>query len=449
MTQAKELLGEFLKESENNSSEAFDAVIRAILEQMELDDWEEYANILHKKADEVQTQNANWRTGGHGHECKCRHCKDIFDNAVKRCDGYQELLTRWMTRKTCMRREENNYRLYDEQPMITERMMKQSMEDHRKAMEKLRKWIKDNNLYRLKSPVHIFPDSGIPEINCVIVDASGIYTRAQSAEYYMSLKGAHPNKGGKSQKQILTPCDETLAKTLVIDTEGIDLLARDDDNKLMQGKLMETIAVLSFKYSESVERPLKVYFIYGEKEFREKGNAATIHRIYKELIMYSIFNVTTIWLGPGVGWYEMDYDGEELEHYRNRTNEMAKQSLEKWDSNVKGYNIFVNQKRWKNTYKSKEERNAQIRKDLKTYIVTGDPSYLPEWVLEQRVMLPKGQSKYRIRRNRANRRLTGGLKCSACKQQGHDFFKCPNRPRICCSCGQEGHNFYTCPTGRT
>ena len=226
-------------------------LIGLMLGHMELQDGEECAHIMSRQAGKILRQNEFWRTGGHGHECECQQCKEIFQ--ANKCfrDGYKEFLAQTMTREKDLSREENNYRMYSEQPQITERMMKSHMVTDRYILDQTRKWVKDNHVYKLKSPLHIYADSGVPEIGCVIIDESGLYTHSQAAEYYMSLKGEHPHKKGKYQRQMMTPCEDTLAQTLVIDAEGFDILGDKEEDKKMQVKLAYAITVLSLMHSQA------------------------------------------------------------------------------------------------------------------------------------------------------------------------------------------------------
>jgi hypothetical protein len=246
----------------------------------------------------------------------------------------------------------------------------------------------------------------------------------------------------------MAPSDDTLEHTLVIDVEGINLMGSTVLDHEAYAKITETICILSLCHKQAHQGPLKLYIIYGEKEFTEHENILFVERMQRKLAQMAGSMTNAVWLGPGMGYDEIDwkeYNKDVLkaqQSYKNRTNELAKQSYEKWKGNVKGYNVFANLTSWKPKYESKEKRNEKIRKDFKDYILSGNPKDLPEWVLIEQYKLMPSSHLYQVCD------ISGKRLCPTCYKNNSEFNPAHNYQRICCACGQEGHHFHTCPSNK-
>jgi hypothetical protein len=295
----------------------------------------------------------------------------------------------------------------------------------------LKAWIESYPLYQLGEK-QTYESSGLPTINQIIIDDSGLFTEVATSQYYIEL--ATMASAGKDKIRLPKPAGnyknfQIMEHTLVINLNSVTLEGKGESNDQAIQILRELLDTLGKYYSLRTGKAIHAYLIYGAKEKEEKhtwkGWAETVIQKAEDLNEGA---VCIHWMGLGYGIKQTN----DPMGYRDISQTIANESMKGYRRGIRGFNIFHAIITDGHLLTNRIQTRTKIRNDLRNYFTTGDPKNLPEWSNPMMTQVNKGkQTLFNIQgkpiQHHDEEEPECLIKCAQCKSTGHHFTTCASR----------------------
>ena len=374
----------------------------------------EHLEKLEKEAQQIQAKAKYWKTGGHGHECPCQICRHSFAGwkmGRDTLDGaYDQLLTKYVMGLEKRKIYDFGLNSYVECYEISKKNLDHKIFTMQANYNHMAQWVKDIRIFQQK-PCRWRHPNDVMQIDRIIFDDSGLFTRNPFSEYYIDLNNM---KGNSPLMANPTPLIPRMEGTLIVSIRGKSLTENPMANvtKTLMKKIIEPLAI---NYNIRGNGKLPVFLIYGEEEFgSQSSKRELVNDIFNKMWIFAQAPANIMWIGNGMGIRELsDYDQKA---YMEMTYEMTKKSADSMGS-ISAYNIFVNKPKPNYEPGKGPEVIFNILNDLKEFILTAEPKKLPEWAKPRHPTIRPVVKMIQ--------EINAELRCSKCDVPGHQCKKCP------------------------
>ena len=421
------------------------------------------------------SDQCNWKLGGHGMGCSCYSCNVTFPPVGWRRADDPKLIQRLVQNLVAVPRDPqpgkhkgkdhdpNPFRYDPRNYHAAGRIGSTDYKNYSSTVEHwatvLTKWGGDKGIMRLRKPGY---SQHVPQVHTLIFDDSGIFGGSLVAEYYLdlSLMKYFDGSFGKSRRIPRETVEEKdpykMMGTMVADVSDFNISSDNWAHHKQRTDMEEVIRLLvQYRLVQGHGAPLRVIYIVGNVSVIFTRNSPDqMQEVVRKTVQWMMDIVIRngpqrpnamriTWLGMGIGIPKGESDNRK--RYREMTRQIA-------NCHVGGphrfFNIFTEKSGHSETgIFSKTERN-RIRKDLIKFIETGDAQDLPEWVYP--TATPE-ISLIQVLADVTGSPVEGNEEAVSTKQPRHptDDNQMEEARHanslVCYCCGVMGHRFKHCP----